>query len=112
MVGLQFNNLIFGSNFEPKIAGYSHGRLILPLITVKGSPLSVDDPLVNHLFWDNKKCLAEKRVSRKVCNRVGSNLQSFFRSEFVVLLIAWLVLVADAYFGDLASPSPFAREYA
>jgi len=43
MIGLQFNNLIFGSNFEPKIAGYSHERLILPLLIVTRSPLSVDD---------------------------------------------------------------------
>ncbi len=32
MVGFQFNNLIFGSNFESKIAGYCHERLILPSI--------------------------------------------------------------------------------
>src|SRR5437899_11894528 len=41
MVSLQFNNLILGSNFEPKIAGYSHGRLILTLLRVIRSPLSV-----------------------------------------------------------------------
>src|SRR6266705_4365263 len=50
MVSLQFNNLILGSNFEPKIAGYSHGRLILPLLRVIRSPLSVDDLPLRTLF--------------------------------------------------------------